>query len=112
MQAHGPKQAIGSGKAGVGMNQEGGTLHEGPQVDVHVPLLVCQVPAHTAWCPRSRLSSRKRNSSTHHLFSRKYKSCIGSSLWVEVSSEGGGGRGEGEGCLHEQIVDAPGSEGW
>ena len=66
MQAHRPEQAIGSGEAGVGMNQEGGTLHEGPQVNVHVPLLICQVPALTAWCPQSRLSSRKRNSSIHH----------------------------------------------
>ena len=45
VQAHGPEQAVGSGEAGIGMHQEGRALHEGPQIDVHVPLIVCQVPA-------------------------------------------------------------------
>ncbi len=28
----------------VGMHQEGSALHEGPQVNVHVTLLICQIP--------------------------------------------------------------------
>ncbi len=44
VQAHGPEQAVGPGQAGVGMHQEGGALHEGPQVNVHVTLLICQIP--------------------------------------------------------------------
>jgi len=44
VQAHGPKQAVGSGQAGVGVHQEGGALHEGSQVNVHVTLLICQIP--------------------------------------------------------------------
>jgi len=44
VQAHRPEQAIGPGQAGISVNQEGRALHEGPQVDVHVALLICQVP--------------------------------------------------------------------
>ncbi len=44
VQAHGPKQAIGPGQAGISVHQEGGALHKGPQVNVHVALLICQIP--------------------------------------------------------------------
>ena len=48
VQAHGPKQAVGPGQAGIGMHQEGGALHEGPQVNVHVALLIRQVPVQSS----------------------------------------------------------------
>ena len=49
VQPHGPKQAVGPGEAGVGMDHEGRSLHEGSQVNVHLPLCLCQVPAHSPW---------------------------------------------------------------
>ena len=45
MQPHGPEQAVGPRQAGIGMHHEGGALHEGPQVNVHPPLIICQISA-------------------------------------------------------------------
>lgn len=45
VEPHGPEQAVGPRQAGIGMHHEGCALHEGPQVNVHVPLIISQVPA-------------------------------------------------------------------
>lgn len=50
VQAHGAEQAVCAGQAGVGMHKEGRALHEGPQVYVHVPLIIRQTPVHAMSC--------------------------------------------------------------
>ena len=46
MQPHGSEQAVSARQAGIGMHQEGCALHEGPQVNVHVPLIISQIPVY------------------------------------------------------------------
>ena len=46
VQPHGPEQAVCAGQASVGMHKERRALHEGPQVNVHVPLVIRQIPVH------------------------------------------------------------------
>ena len=47
MQSHCPEEPVRSRQAGIGVHNKGCALHERPQVDIHVPLLISQVPAVT-----------------------------------------------------------------
>ena len=59
MQSHCPEEPVRSRQAGIGVHNKGCALHEGPQVDIHVPLLISQVPAVTTLLQKAPHHNRR-----------------------------------------------------